>query len=132
MKITMNYSLGIVGSRHYENYSEFTSVINQLLAIYGKPNKVVSGGHTDKYGNIKSGADTLAWKWAMENKIPIIEHNAEWDKHGRAAGPIRNKLIINDTDVLIAFVAPNSVGTKNSISLAKKANIKIYTYNVLL
>ena len=127
-----NYNLGIVGSRHYDNYPEFSSVIKNLLSIYGIPTKVVSGGHTDKYGKIKLGTDTLAWKWAVENKIPIIEHNAEWDKYGRAAGPIRNQLIINDTDVLIAFIGPNSVGTKHSISLAKKDPIiKIYTYDVI-
>lgn len=127
-----NYRLGIVGSRYYDNYKEFVNVINQLLTICGKPSKVVSGGHTDKYGRIKPGADTLAWKWAINHHIPITEYEAEWDKYGRAAGPIRNKLIVEDIDVLIAFVAPNSIGTLNTISLAQqRPRIKIYTYKVL-
>ena len=74
----------------------------------------------------------MAWKWATENNIEIIEHNAEWDKYGRAAGPIRNKLIVRDSNVILAFVAPNSVGTRNTISLAQKdPTIRIYTYNIL-
>nr|QBK91619.1 MAG: DNA recombination-mediator protein A [Pithovirus LCPAC302] len=126
------YSLGIVGSRYYNNYAEFSSVVNQILSICAIPTKIVSGGHTDKRGNIKPGTDTLAWKWATENNIEIVEHNAEWDKYGRAAGPIRNKSIVKNSDVILAFVLPNSVGTINTISLAQKdPSIRIYTYNIL-
>ena len=127
-----NYRLGIVGSRHYDNYPEFCSNLNQLISIYGLPTKVISGGHLSKNNLVKPGADTLAWKWANDNHIPITEYEAEWDIYGRAAGPIRNKLIVNDIDVLIAFVAPNSSGTRNTISLAQKQpHIKIYVVNVL-
>jgi hypothetical protein len=128
----IKYNLGIVGSRYYENYSEFSSVVNQITDIHGTPDNIVSGGHKDKYGQIKPGTDTLAWKWAQDNEVRIIEHDAEWDKYGRAAGPIRNKLIVKDTDVLLAFVASNSVGTRNTILLAQKdPKIKIYTYDII-
>lgn len=124
-------NLGIVGSRHYNNYEEFCSVVSQIIDMWGLPNNVVSGGHTDKYGNTKPGTDTLAWRWANDNNINIIEHNAEWDKYGRAAGPIRNQLIVNDSNVILAFVAPTSTGTLNTIGLAKKnPSIKIYQYNI--
>ena len=127
----MNYRLGIVGSRHYNNYSEFGQVINQIISVHGKPHKIVSGGHTNKSGYIKPGTDTLAWKWSLDNNIPITEYNAEWSKYGRGAGPIRNRLIVDDIDVLIAFVASDSVGTKNTISLAQNnPEIKIYIYNI--
>lgn len=125
------YNLGIVGSRHYTNYGEFISVVNQIVYIYGTPANIVSGGHLDKYGNTKPGADTLAWKYSVENNINMIEYEADWDKYGRAAGPMRNKLIVKDSNVILAFVAPTSTGTLNTISIAKKdPSLKIYIYNV--
>lgn len=125
------YNLGIVGSRHYTNYNEFVLVVNQIIDKYGFPAKVVSGGHRDKHGQTKPGADSLAWQWANLSGIEIIEHEANWDQYGRAAGPIRNKLIVRDSDVILAFVAPNSTGTRNTINEAKKdPTIKIYTYDI--
>ena len=80
-----NYSLGIVGSRHYgsreNDYEEFKQVINEIIKICGNPTRIVSGGHLDKYKNNKPGADTLAWLWSIQNNIPIIEHEAEWNKY---------------------------------------------------
>lgn len=125
------YNLGLVGSRHYKNYKEFSNVVDKMIDQYGIPTNIISGGHLDKYGNIKPGADTLAWYYSKNNNINIIEHNAEWEKYGKAAGPIRNKLIVDDSNVILAFVAPNSIGTLNTIELAKKnPAISIYIYNV--
>ncbi len=124
-------NLGIVGSRHYTNYKEFITVTKQIIDIHGIPDNIISGGHTDKRNNIKPGTDTLAWQWANDNNITIIEHNAEWDKYGRSAGPRRNQLIVNDSDIILAFVSTTSIGTINTINLAKKdPTIKIYTYNI--
>ncbi len=119
------------GSRHYTNYNDFCFAVDQIINIYGYPIRVISGGHTDKHGNVKPGTDTLAWKWATQNNIEIVEYEAEWNKYGRAAGPIRNKLIVRDSEVILAFVAPNSIGTRNTISLAQKVpSIRIYTCNI--
>ena len=131
LKMNNSYVLGIVGSRHYMDYEGFCGGLNQIVSLYGKPSKVVSGGHTDKRGNIKPGADTLAWRWAQDNNIEMVEHDAKWDLYGKAAGAIRNKLIVDDIDVLLAFVAPNSTGTRITINMAKKnPAIKIYVINI--
>ena len=122
--------LGIVGYRNYNNYEEFKQVINYIITLYQKPEIIISGGHTDKYGNTKPGTDTLAWLYANEYKIPIIEHEASWKMYGRAAGPIRNKLIINDSSILVAFVSPSSVGTLNSITLAEDKGIIVHKINI--
>ena len=129
--IKEEYNLGLVGSRQYTNYDEFCNVVNQIINKYGIPTNIISGGHLDRYGRIKPGADTLAYYYARDNNIPLIEHEAEWNTYGRAAGPIRNKLIVNDSNVILAFVAPTSSGTLNTIELAKKnPNISIYIYNI--
>lgn len=112
------YILGIVGSRYYNNYNEFIPFVDQVVGTYGYPIRVVSGG--------AKGVDTLAKFWAGNNNIPITEYLPDWKKYGKAAGPIRNKQIVANIDVLLAIVAPNSVGTLNTIKLAEKnPNIKI-------
>jgi hypothetical protein len=52
----------------------------------------------------------------------------DWDRYGKRAGFIRNQLIIDEADKVIAFWNGTSVGTKHSISLAitKKIPIDIY------
>ena len=51
----------------------------------------------------------------------MVVHKAEWGVYGKAAGPMRNKVVVNDCDKLVAFWDDVSPGTKNVISLASKA-----------
>lgn len=37
------------------------------------------------------GMDSLGELWAIKNNIPVRGFPANWQEHGRAAGPIRNK-----------------------------------------
>jgi hypothetical protein len=52
----------------------------------------------------------------------------DWDKYGKRAGFIRNELIINEADKIIAFWDGESKGTKLSIDLAIKAGKPIDIY----
>jgi predicted Rossmann-fold nucleotide-binding protein len=66
------------------------------------------------------GADKLAYDWARENGVPMIEMIAHWDYHGLKAGPLRNQWMIEfgNPDLLIAF--PGGAGTANMIRLAEE------------
>lgn len=72
-----------------------------------------------------SGADMLAVLWAVQMGIPVVAFPADWDKHGRAAGPIRNKQMLDDgkPDIVIAF--PGGRGTENMISQAEAAGVLV-------
>ncbi len=70
------------------------------------------------------GADALGERWAKENDIPVKVFPANWDKHGKAAGPIRNKQMAAYGEMLIAFWDGKSSGTGNMISLAEPYNLK--------
>ena len=37
------------------------------------------------------GADEFGERWAKSRNVPVRDFPALWDKHGRAAGPIRNQ-----------------------------------------
>ena len=49
------------------------------------------------------GADSLGEVYARERRFPIAEFPADWEKHGRSAGPIRNEQMARYADTLIAF-----------------------------
>ena len=72
-----------------------------------------------------SGADDLAQAWAEENCISTKIYPADWDKHGRAAGPIRNKAMLEENpDAKMLVVFPGGKGTANMLRLAKEAGLK--------
>lgn len=110
--------LAIVGSRRFNNYEK----LKKVLVRYKDITEIVSGG--------AAGADSLAEKYALENHIPIKVFFANWSKHGKAAGPIRNKLIIERADKVVAFHTKNSRGTESSIRFARSMNkeLEIITF----
>lgn len=50
---------------------------------------------------------------------------ADWNKHGKAAGPILNAEMAEVADALIAFWDGKSRGTANMIQLAKDKGLKV-------
>lgn len=107
----------ITGGRDYSN----KGVINEALkAIVDESPEssfiVVHGG--------ASGADTLASECAHELGLKEECHNADWKKHGKRAGPIRNAHMVNlGADVCLAFPSPDSKGTWHCIKKAEDAGI---------
>lgn len=107
--------LAIVGSRNFTDYNFIKQNIEKTLKKWDKtPDLVISGG--------ANGVDCLAEKWAKENNIKTLIYYADWSK-GKKAGPVRNTLIVNECDYMIAFPSRlKSIGTYDSINKAKKAN----------
>ncbi|GAG79350.1 unnamed protein product, partial [marine sediment metagenome] len=56
------------------------------------------------HGNSR-GADKIAERKAKEQGLTVKSYSADWDKYGRAAGPIRNKqmLLEGRPDKVVAF-----------------------------
>jgi len=69
-------------------------------------------------GMCPTGLDDLAYVWAHENGVSVIPYEADWKTHGRAAGPIRNRRMVKDCDLLIAF--PGGRGTQNTVQCAER------------
>lgn len=72
------------------------------------------------------GVDQTAEKWAWYNDIPVKKFPADWDKHGKAAGPMRNREMAAYADALVAIWDGESRGTKNMIHEARKAGLDVY------
>lgn len=63
----------------------------------------------------------------------MIEFPALWDKHGRAAGPIRNTQMLDEgrPDLVLAFHRDlsESKGTRNMVEQSVKANLPVIHYD---
>jgi hypothetical protein len=66
----------------------------------------------------------LAGKWAESQGVTVEAYPADWKKHGRAAGPIRNQRMLDENpDILVAF--PGGKGTADMVARARKASLTV-------
>ena len=115
----------IAGSRFFFDYDKMLNTLNDLgIHIINTidPVEIVSG-HAQ-------GADALGEKFAKDYGYPLKTFPAEWEKYGKAAGPIRNEKMAKyaseaDRGMLIAFPMGESRGTHNMIELAKQYGLEV-------
>lgn len=92
----------------------------EAATLAGRTFTLVHGG--------ASGADSLAGLWASMRKerVTVRVYEADWKTHGRAAGPIRNKQMLDEgkPNAVIAF--PGGAGTANMIQQGKRVGVPIY------
>lgn len=139
VKLAKTIKTIIAGPRDFNNQSFVFSALDIVFSRLTKSSKetndsleindlenieIVEGGAT--------GIDALAKSYAIDRNIKYKEFPADWNKHGRVAGPIRNKQMAEYSDILIAFryVDNPSRGTENMIRQAKGNNLKVITVNI--
>ena len=116
--------LGIVGYRYYENYEEFSEYVKDF--IKGKDIELIISGNCP-FG----GADLLAKKFAKDNNIKFKEYSPNEQKYGKPkCYYVRNQLIADNSDELIAFVSNKSKGTWITIDMFKKNGKESYIINI--
>lgn len=113
--------LAIVGSREFNDYKKMCRFINEKFDL-SEIDTIVSGG--------AKGADTLAEKFAKDNNLNLIVKEAQWEKFGRAAGPKRNVLIVEEADAVVAFPTSSSRGTRHTMKLTRQAGKRLEVCNV--
>lgn len=62
------------------------------------------------------GVDKLGEQWAIANNIPVKEMPANWNAHGKAAGPIRNRQMAEYADAAVIVWDGISDGSRNMIN----------------
>ena len=110
----------IAGTRFFNDYSLLKETADRLLAdkiTAGYGIVIVSGGC--------AGADVLGERYAKENGYSIDRYPAEWQKYGRKAGIMRNAVMADNADALIAYWDGISRGTKNMIDEARKKGLAV-------
>lgn len=76
------------------------------------------------------GVDTIGFDWAWENGIPVKSFPADWRKHGKAAGPIRNKAMSEYADALILVWDGKSRGSENMLLHAQQRGLPVFIKTV--
>jgi hypothetical protein len=116
----------IAGGRDYKDYDGLLSISNRILANVNNI-EIVHGGQStyDDINKVRYGADYLAERYAQEMGFQMTVFNADWDKHGKRAGVLRNKEMARYGEALIAFWDGESKGTKNMIAEAKKLELPV-------
>ena len=80
----------VTGSREWDDYVKILEVFSEFAEDYNINKKVLV-----IHGECR-GVDKIADRVAKKLGFSISSNPAEWDKHGRAAGPIRNTKMIEE------------------------------------
>ena len=118
----MDKRVVIAGSRNFNNYEQFSAVVDKCLSRIRKEYEIIIlSGHC-------SGADLMAERYAKENGFGLEVFPADWSL-GRKAGPLRNKQMVDVADYAIAFPSGGR-GTQSLINLAQRKGIPTKIYPV--
>lgn len=106
----------ICGGRDYDDHEALFDTLDNYHAV--KPITVLIHGAA-------RGADRLAQAWADDRGVCCLQYPANWNRDGKSAGPIRNRLMLTDgkPDFVIAF--PGGRGTADMVKQAKAAGIAV-------
>lgn len=102
----------IAGSRTIDKYRalyEFFLIFDHLPEITGYIT-----------GDCPKRADQVPYLLkSLGDKTPILPFPADWETHGKAAGPIRNRKMAQEADILVLIWDGKSKGSAN---MKKEAN----------
>ena len=97
-------------------YDDADSIVKVVALLDRSRVTVLHGG--------ASGLDTLVDVNARMLGYDVEVFPAEWSKHGRAAGPIRNQYML-DSNVDIVFAFPGGAGTADMVGRAVDAGVMV-------
>lgn len=109
----------VCGSREFTNAALMRSWFKALL----HPGDVVIHGGA-------RGADVMAGTLAIEFLMNMEVYLADWKRHGRKAGPIRNTLMLREgkPDCVLAFPG-RGPGTRDMMDKALRAGLRVIDGN---
>lgn len=112
----MAITLAVCGGRELDDWALVREALDSIHEKDGVE-RLITGGCR--------GADKLSEDWANLNLVDTDIYEANWEQHGKAAGPIRNQemLDLGKPDLLLAF--PGGRGTKDMTERALKSGIPV-------
>lgn len=120
----------ITGSRDWKNPFIVGKAIeeyieNRMMHAWSDP-----GVPVIVHGDCPTGADHWADLWAKTYDYGVEAHPADWDAHGKFAGPKRNMEMVDlGADVVLAFPHADSRGTKHCMKYAKEKGLRVEVFN---
>jgi hypothetical protein len=106
----------VCGGREFQDYAALRLLLDAQHE--GEPITLLIHGDA-------MGADRLAGRWARTRGVVVKAFPANWDRDGKAAGPIRNSAMLAEgPELVIAF--PGGRGTADMIRKAMKAGVPVH------
>lgn len=121
-----DYRVIISGGRDFDDFALLKKRCDHYLSQKQKTHNIiiVSGA--------ARGADSLGERYAYYRGFGLRRFPADWDRDGKAAGPIRNTLMAKNADALIVCWNAVSKGTANMIKNAMQQKLilgRIFYYS---
>lgn len=107
----------VFGGREYKDRDFLYSCLDRLNSKHGIT-LIIEGGAL--------GADRLARQWAFDRGIPVCTFHADWTNHGRRAGPIRNRSILELGSPECAVKFKGGRGTHSMSDLLKNTKVLLW------
>lgn len=111
----------IAGSRDITCYHQVIFAFMES-GFYENCTEIVSG--------CARGVDTVGEQIARSRGIPVKKFPADWNKHGRRSGPLRNIQMGDYADALVAIRLNNSKGTTHMIEYMTKLGKPVYVMDI--
>lgn len=113
----------VAGGRDFSDYPLLVREVTHIAEIVycDKSVSIVGGG--------ARGADQLGEQFAKSNNVQFYKFPADWNKHGKAAGFIRNKQMGDFANALLAFWDNKSRGTAHMIEYMRSLKKPVYIIN---
>lgn len=100
-----------------EDYQLLCDTLDNFELLHGSIDEVVSG--------VALGADLAGERWAKENNKTIKQFKAQWWKHGKKSGVLRNADMASYSNALAIFIRDNSKGSTHMHSIAVKKGMTV-------
>ena len=98
--------------------------MKQVKASYASYLKLFPAATTLLQGGAR-GIDAAAKAFFSNLGVPVEEYPADWNKYGNVAGPLRNKQMAENGNVVLAVWCGESKGTRSMINEARKQQLPV-------
>lgn len=109
----------VCGGRDYNDFPRVDEEMRRFIASHGEPSVVIHGA--------ARGADRMAGAWAQASGIAQRAFPADWDRHPRRAGPIRNRQMLREGRPTHVLAFPGGSGTADMVRIAERAGVTVVT-----
>jgi hypothetical protein len=119
--VTKPYRILVTGSRDWQDQDAVHKALADTVRELPADREVIV-----VHGGCWAGADHIADDWAKAYGATVEVHYANWDRHKRAAGPLRNRHMVElGADLCLSFIRNRSRGASHCTHIAEQAGIPV-------